>query len=220
MRRVPVTALRQGGSSLLLGLLLLALLSLLVTNAVSENHWNWRIASHEVAEARAESAARDALAWAEDWLMSLPGDARPEPCSGECAGVPVLAPGAVPASPETHGERWWLTNAHARGADPLTGGQLPTAGDPRTPPGRWLVEEAHFAPAGSLGAGVPDVGFYRIVARAARAPSGAPVVIEAVVARPWGDRAWSDPLPASGAAFCRGAGLPGPCGRMSWRRRR
>jgi hypothetical protein len=134
--------------------------------------------------------------------------------------VPVLAASAFPADPEGQDERWWLEHAHANGADPMTGGQFPAAGDPRTPPGRWLVTETHFAPAGSLGDGIPDVSFYRIVARAARAPRGPAVVLEAVVARPWGDGAWSDPLPASGTTFCRDIIVSGPCGRMSWRRRR
>jgi hypothetical protein len=210
---------RQNGSSLLLGLLLLALLSLLVTNAVSENRWQQRVATHELGEARAESAARSAVVWAEDWLMSLPGDIRPDLCTGDCTVTPIHAPGSLPGAPERLDERWWLEHAYPQGTDPLTKAQSSATGDPRTPAGRWIVSEVHFAPAGTLGIGVPDVGFYRVVARAARAPAGTPIVIETIVARPWGDVNWTDPLPPTESSFCHVGGMSAPCGRMTWRRR-
>ncbi len=211
---------RQTGAALLLAMLLLLLLSGVVTTAFSDNQWQLRIASHEVAEARAEAAARSALAWAEDWLLSRPGDQRPPPCPAACgAGTLVLAAGQAPADLESRGEAWWLGHAHADGIEPDTGVLLASRDHPGTPLGRWLVEEAHFEPANPAEPGQPDTSYYRIVARAARAPRGEAVVLEAIVARPWGDPAWLDALPGSSPGFCRQADAPVHCGRLAWRRR-
>lgn len=209
----------QRGAALVLGLLLLALLSLLVTNAWSQNRWQQRIATHEIGEARAEAAARSALRWAEDWLMSLPGDAPALPCTGACTDTVIFSAGSLPLPLESLGERWWLDHAHADGIDPVTGRQLAQRRGVGAVAGRWIIEEAHFDAAEARGVGSPATSYYRIVARAVRVPQGTPVVLEAIVARPWGELTWVDGLPAGAARFCRGATAPTPCGRLSWRRR-
>lgn len=211
---------RQRGAALVLALLLLLLLSGVVTTAFSDNQWQWRIASHQVSEERAEQAARSALTWAEDWLLSRPGDTRPLPCAAPCGtGAPVLGAGAAPARPERMNEAWWLNHGWADGYDPDAGASVTPRRRPGTPPGRWYVEEAHFEPGDPTDPTRPATSFYRVVARAARAPRGTPVVLEAVIARPWGQGAWSDALPADARRFCRQAPAPQPCGRMSWQRR-
>ena len=64
----------QRGSVLLLGLLFIAVLSLGVTTAFSDNRWQLKMSSNQWSEDRAIQAANSALNWGESWLMSQPGD--------------------------------------------------------------------------------------------------------------------------------------------------
>jgi hypothetical protein len=66
-----------------------------------------------------------------------------------------------------------------------------------------------------------DVTWYRIVARAPMAPSGPAVVVESLLARPWGAVDWRDPLPRAADldSFCTALWSRLPCGRQAWRRR-
>ncbi len=211
---------RQRGAALVLGLLFLFLLSGVVTAAFSDNQWQLRIASHELAEERAMQSARSALAWAEDWVLAQPGDQRPVPCPGQCGpSDPVLGAGLAPATPERRPETWWLGHAYADGFDPVAGASVVRRQRANTPPGRWIVEEVHFEPGDAHDPARPAVSYYRLVARAARAPRGEAVVLESIVARPWGEPAWSDDLPGGGPGFCNGVNAPDPCGRLAWRRR-
>ena len=59
---------------LLLCLLFLVLLGGIVTVAFSDSRWELRMAAQGQSEVRALTAARSALAWAEAWLLSRPGD--------------------------------------------------------------------------------------------------------------------------------------------------
>lgn len=209
---------RQRGAALLLGLLLLSLLALLAGHAWSDNQWHLRAASQETSRLRAEAAARSALSWAERWLLTRPGTVAPPACDGACRGAPVRAPGRVPDRPQRLGETWWLDQAFADGFDPDAGVLVASRGLTDTPLGRWIIEEAHVRAEG----GGRTTTYYRVVARAARAPRGAAVVIESILARPWGDPAWSD-APGAGPevparSFCRDSATPSHCGRLSWRR--
>ena len=215
--------LHQRGAVLLLSLLLLALLSALVTHALQANQWQRRIASHEIASARAAAAARSALRWGEQWLMSLPGDAPPE-CVGACKPTPATLaslPGAVAGLDpvEALQERWWLDHAFADGFDPVTGRQVASRGRSGTPVGRWTVIPV-ASPSGTGAASAePDIRYYRILARAVPARRGQPVLIETLLARPWGDARWQDPLPVTGTGYCALPGVPRPCGRLRWQQR-
>ncbi len=209
----------QRGAALLLGLLLLALLSVSVTSAFSDNQWQLRLAKNQTAEQRAERAANSALEWAEDWLMSLPGDARPATCNANCdAGEVIFAAGHVPTAPEQRSETWWLDNGHSDGSEPAGGTLLATRQIPGSPAGRWLIEETHVVPDDPV-TGTPEISYFRILARAPRVPQGTAVVLETLVARPWGADHWHDELPGDGVEFCRQPGVPDHCGRLAWQRR-
>lgn len=218
-RNTPGVAEPQRGATLLLGMLLLALLSLSVTSAFSDNQWQLRLSKNQTAEQRAERAAHSALEWAENWLMSLPGDSRPAICTDICApGEIILGAGRLPVAPELRSETWWLDNGHLDGFDPVGGTLLATRQKPGSPAGRWLIEEAHLAPENPA-TGVPAISYYRILARAPRMPRGKAVVLETVIARPWGAADWHDNLPGEGRHFCRQVGIPDHCGRLAWQRR-
>lgn len=209
---------RQNGAALLLGLLLLALLSAMVTSAFSENRWQRRIATHELAETRSLEAAGSALAWGEAWLLSRPGDTPPLACAAPCPpGAEILGPTLPGDELERQDEQWWLDHAHADGYDPDTDRLVVQRGPSRTPGGRWLVVEAHREAGAEEG---PDVIFYRVYARAARSEGGPAVVLESVLARPWGEPSWSDDLSGATVRFCLEPGAPEPCGRLAWQRRR
>ena len=202
---------RQGrGSSLLLCLLLLLPLTLLVSLTWADSRWELRLAARDLAEQRALTAARSALAWAEAWLMSLPGEARPPPCPAPC----TIQPASHGQPPGGQSERWWLEHAHADGWQPESESLLMVRQPRGTPVGRWWIGELWVEP-GAPGA---QLTYYRVLARAARAPAGEPIVLESIVARPWGHRDWQDPLPAVQARFCQAVATPQPCGRTAWQR--
>jgi hypothetical protein len=219
----PSGPVKQRGASLLLAVLLMALFSGLVVHALQANQWQRRIATHEIGLARAEAAALSALRWAEQWLMHLPGEAPPA-CIDACGLRPETlrtAPDAlagldpVLALPES----WWLEHAHADGFDPGTGRLLEARGASGTPTGRWIVIPLDHPDAPRrLDDGV-QIHFYRILARAVPNRQGEPILIETVMARPWGDASWRDSLPADGTPFCATAGAPQPCGRLRWQQR-
>ena len=222
MNRMAVRT-HQRGASLLLALLLLALLSILVTHVLQANQWQRRIASHEIAGARAEAAAQSALSWAEQWLMRLPGDAPPT-CLGTCnpqlmnLGTPPLALKAFEQALELN-EGWWLANGHADGFDPLSGQLQAVRRIQGTPIGRWVVILLHD-PAETTGqTDDPGIHYYRILARAVPAGRGQPVLIETIMARPWGSDHWRDGAHASGTTFCAQTDAPQPCGRLRWQQR-
>lgn len=214
---------RQRGVTLLLCVLLLAGLSLLALSAASDSQLQLRVMGNIDSEARALAAARSAGAWAEQWLFSLDGASPPPTCASDCTGAaPILAPGALPQHPGDHPENWWLSQAFADGHDPFTGQRLAPRAVRGTPVGRWLVQELHrdFVAAEQENPSA-ELVWYRVIARAAPAPSGSPVVVESIVARPWGEAGWQDALPRDAAltAFCQSLVHRMPCGRRGWRRR-
>jgi Tfp pilus assembly protein PilX len=203
--------------------LLLILLGVLVTHALQANQWQRRIATHEIWADRAEAAAQSASRWAEQWLMHLPGE-RPPACADACDPLPGHSPaaGTLKGLDSALGldESWWLDHAHADGFDPLSARLLAARGINGSPIGRWLVIPLEH-PGGpmpvSQGA---EIRYYRILARAVPARRGAPVLIETIVARPWGDADWRDALPVDGGTrFCATPEAPRPCGRLRWQQR-
>lgn len=215
----PVRAQSQKGATLLLGMLILAMFSLAVTSAWSDNQWQLRLGKNQNAEQRALMAASSALEWAEAWLMSLPGETRPVVCTQTCdPDAVILATGLGPESPEKMAESWWLDHAYQDGIEPHSRSVLATRQLPGSPVGRWLVEEVHYS-AGEQATGTPAISYFRVLARAARAPQGTPVVLETIIARPWGAAGWRDDLPRRGTRFCHQADSPARCGRLAWQRR-
>lgn len=209
---------RQRGAALLLCLLLLIALSLLAVSSASDSRVQVRMAANLAADEQAFRAAQSALAWGEQWLFSLDGETRVPPCGGDCdATTPVRSADSYPPWPEHQPEAWWLDEGRADGFDPVTGARLADRGPGDGPAGRWIVEEIHFEPAGG---GRPDTSYYRLIARAAPIGSGSPVVLESIIARPWGDHAWRNAFPAATEPlFCIALTVPAHCGRMAWQRR-
>lgn len=215
----PVNAHAQRGATLLLGMILLAAFSLAVTNAFSDNQWQLRLSKNQSSEQRAAQAASSALEWAEAWLMSLPGESRAAVCTTTCdVDDIILGAGLGPAQPEQLRESWWLQHGFSDGFEPLSGVMLATRQLNGSPAGRWLVEEVHYSPEDPV-TGDPAISYFRVLARAPRAPQGTPVLLESIIARPWGESVWSDALPGNGVRFCQNSGRPDHCGRLAWQRR-
>jgi Tfp pilus assembly protein PilX len=202
--------------------LLLSAFTLLVGSAFSANQWQLRIQSNQSSEDKALLAARSAQRWAEQWLLRQAGSQRPLPCASDCgANDPLRLPQAMPAALESQSEHWWLANAFADGMDPA--GVSPTVDrqQPGTPLGRWLIIEIHQSDGPDDATGTTNVSYYRIVARAARAPRGTPVIVESILARPWGSIEFTAAVDEAGNSglFCQRIQFPGHCGRMGWQRR-
>ncbi len=207
--------------TLLLGLLLMAALSLLALAASSDHVLQARMVQNLQRSELSYATANSALAWAEDWLLGLSGDSRPTPCAGPCpAGSVIRAPDGYPPAPEHASPQWWAANGFKDGHDPLSGIALANRAVHAGEPGLWIVEEVWFSEAAPLDDGRPAIAYYRILARGANA-DGYAAVTESVIARPWGSAEWADAFPASmgGTRFCAGQPPAVPCGRLAWRRR-
>lgn len=211
---------RERGVTLLLGVLLLATLSLVVLSAASASGLQIRISNNNSQEQQALAQARSASHWAERWLLGQPGTQRLPPCAASCTAQQVVrAAGSYPPLLEHQSEAWWLTHGHADGFDPASGQRLAQRTPSDIPAGRWLIEEVHHetSAAGSSN----EISYYRILARGVAASGGPPVVVESIIARPWGQADWQDPLPREShtVLFCHGLLPATPCGRRSWQRR-
>lgn len=90
----------QNGMVLVLGLLLLASLSLLGFAAASDGLLQQRVAGNQAAAAQLQKQADAALQGVEEALRALPGDARPAGCPDRC----LPDPGAQITLEEIHFE--------------------------------------------------------------------------------------------------------------------
>ena len=208
------------GSALLICMLLLTALTLLGLAAASDAGLQSRMIGNQDMTRRTTGHADAALRWAESWLLGLEGEARPTPCSDSCeAGQVVRLPGVYPETPEHETSAWWQANGFRAGHDPESGIAL----DPAlaTVNAGWIIEEIHFTEAGDDGI-EQDIAYYRVMSRAPYPASHRAVVVESVLARPWGDSSWSDGFPPAPGqtAICRQPGAPQLCGRMAWQMRR
>ena len=219
MNRLLVLRQRQSGFVLLLSVLLLSVFGLMVGTAFSASQWQFRVQGNRNAEELALLAARSAQQWAERWLLSQEGSIRPLPCPAQCQPGQAIWSAEQLSEPAQKTEIWWLDNAMADGFEPASGIRLEDRKSPRTPLGRWVISELHISPK-ETDTSPSTVVYYRITARAARTAKGTPVVLESIIARPFGDVRLSIPLsePAASARFCLLAGPSNQCGRMAWRR--
>ena len=201
------------GSILLLAALLLAGLALLGLAAATDARLLQRMSAHARHHPALLADAESALRWGEAWLLGRPGEIRPIPCAPPCPAPQVIRPADHHGPrPEDAGSGWWNTHAWPDGWNPDTGLHQ----EERASQGRWLVEEAHRAtsPSGE------DQAWYRLLAWA-ESPTGV-VVVESLLARPYGQASWSDPLPDPWptTSFCTTVPDDLPCGRLAWRERR
>jgi len=207
--------------ALLLGLLLMAALSLLALAASSDSVLQARMAENLQHSERSAISANSALAWAEDWLLALEGDVRPPPCSAPCPpGAVIQAVNSYPLTPESSTPEWWEAHGHPDGHDPVSGEQLAQKSGAQGAPGRWIVEEVWYEGAPGDASGRPAISYYRVIARGAGSGAYA-AVTESIIARPWGDAAWADAFPAGigEPRFCNRQAPETPCGRLAWRQR-
>ena len=215
---------RDRGMALVIGLLLLAALSLLALTASSGMVLQRQMTGNFIDDALALREADLAEAEARAWLFSLTDVEREPGCVTGCLLPPgIVAPEALPERPEFAPASWWQAHGIPAGFNPLTGEQraIPAEG---TEPALWVIAEVHFeqtghAPGELAAAGL---GYYRIISRGAGRRTGSVAVSEAIVARPWqGDyRAGAWPPSNGSAPFCAQFAGRYACGRLSWRQLR
>jgi Tfp pilus assembly protein PilX len=214
----------QRGAALLLGLVLLAAVSLLALTAANGMVLQRRMAANFNDDRRALDNAAIAEASARAWLLSRADSEREHGCQAGCVlPVGVHGPGELPPDPEFEHAAWWRSRGVPGGSHPESGAPFGPGGDGADPP-LWLIEEIRYVSAAPpvAGASFGAVGYYRILARGSGAHAGSVAVTETLVARPWeGDYvpASLPPLESSGQ-FCRQFDAAADCGTMAWRQRR
>lgn len=212
------------GVALLMGLLLLAALSLLAVMTANGMLLQRRMAANFGDRGLALGNADRAVAEARAWLDSRADIERQAGCVSGCVlPVAIHAGGELPANPEFESAAWWRANGVPAGTNPETGEAVGPAA-PAVDASRWIIEEAHFEAFNQpvSGPAVGGVGFYRIFGRGAGADPASVAVVESVVARPWqgGYEPAAYPPTAPPLEFCRQFDPQVPCGILAWRQRK
>jgi Tfp pilus assembly protein PilX len=212
------------GVALLMGLLLLAALSLLAVMTTNGMLLQQRMAANFGDRGLALGNADRAVAAARAWLDSRADVERQASCVSGCwLPVAIHSAGELPVNPEFESAAWWRANSVTAGSHPETGEAL-SAAVPAGDASRWIIEEIHFAPPAEVvsGPAVGGIGFYRIVGRGTGSDPANVAVTESVVARPWqGDYEPAVyPPSAPPLEFCRQFDPMLPCGTLAWRQRK
>jgi Tfp pilus assembly protein PilX len=215
---------RIRGIALLMGLVLLAAISLMALMAANGMLLQRRMSANFGASNSALGNAARAATAARAWLNSRPDFERENGCLTGCLLPPAIhSPGELPLHPEFESAAWWRLNAVAAGSHPETGAPLAPGGLEVSAP-RWVIEEIHYAPLAveSSGSAATGVGYYRILARSDGNTPGGLAVTESIVARPWdGDyRPLPYPPDVPPTSFCRQFDPAVACGMLAWRQRR
>ena len=215
---------RVRGIALLMGLVLLAAISLLALTAANGMLLQRQISGNFSAGSNALADATRAKTAALAWLNSRADSERETGCARDCTlPVAIRSAGELPRHPEFESAAWWQTNATAAGTHPATG-ELLEEGVAETRPPRWVIEELRYGPNPEPSAEplVDGLAYYRIFARGSGVSPGSLAVIEAIVARPWEGE--FEPLPyppiESPGVFCDQFEAVLPCGMQAWRQRR
>jgi Tfp pilus assembly protein PilX len=215
---------RIRGIALLMGLVLLAAISLMALMTMNGMLLQRRMSANFGASNRALGSATRAAMAARAWLNSRPDFERERGCLTGCLLPPTIrSPGELPLHPEFESATWWRLNSVATGSHPETG-QPTDPEETEVNPPRWVIEELYYAPlpGAASGPSAAGVGYYRILARSSGDGPGSLAVTESIVARPWdGDY---EPLPYPPnvplANFCQQFDRAVPCGVQAWRQRR
>ena len=224
-RQLPLIRV-SSGAVLLFCIMLLAAVNLLGLAAASDYFLQERMSNNLAGGAYAEQSANAALEWGEAWLMSLAGSERPVACNEPCAQSDIIrVEGAYGPTPQQQDPLWWQQHGFAAGHDPVSGTLLDAFQAEMANEAYWLIEEIHL---GSLALGeepeskeIPgtELGYYRIYASGSAQHSMRFSVTQSIVARPWGNAAWTDvfPRPRNASNFCYRDQPVSPCGRVAWR---
>lgn len=212
------------GVALLMGLVLLAAISLLAVMATNGMVLQQRMASNFGDRGLALENAQLAAAAARAWLDSRADFEREAACATGCLLPPAIhGVGELPPDPEFESSEWWRSNAVLTGTHPESGAALGAFGSDGSA-AYWLVEELHFEPLALVvqGPAVGGIGYYRILGRGSGHHPGSVAVSETIVARPWqGEYQAADfPAPAVPGGFCRQFDPAVPCGTLAWRQRK
>lgn len=212
------------GIALLMGLVLLAAVSLLALMAANSMVLQRRMSANYGERSQALARATRAVAAAKAWLYSRPDFERQIDCTADCQlPAAIHGPGQLPRNPEFESAAWWRSYAIAEGIHPATLEPL-TAESPEPDPPTWIMQElGYLALAESeVGPAVGGIGYYRILARGTGGGPGSIAVIESIVARPWYGEFAPLPYPAeqSHTTFCQQFSPALACGTQAWRQRR
>jgi Tfp pilus assembly protein PilX len=212
------------GVALLMGLVLLAAVSLMALMAANSMVLQRRMSANFGAGSTALAQAARATEAARAWLDSRADVERESGCSTDCLLPPAIhGPGELPPYPEFESAAWWRIHGLPAGIHPESGEPLASNVAEKNPPS-WIIEELRYEPrpAAPAGATFAGIGYYRIFARGVGGHAGSLAFTETIVARPWEGE--YDPLPypvtAPAGNFCAQFDPSVPCGTQGWRQRR
>ena len=223
---------RQAGVALLLGLVILAAISLLAVVATSSMILQQRMASNFSDAQSARQAAAWAVSQGEAYLLGVEQDQRLEGCSARCflppSSVVIRQPEDLPPFPEYEEVSWWRNWGVAAGATSSSESpdeSAPSAWSFGTQNPRFVISEVHFEPQMSLTSGseappIDGVAYYQILGLGFGKNTTVQAVEEAIVARPWLGAHVLSPTPQPGRNYCATFRPWYDCGRMSWRQRK
>ena len=206
------------GMALLLCLIFLMALTLLGLSAASDTFLQNKLAANQQEDERARQSALLTLTWAENWLLSLDGDA-PESCTEPCDSLHLHTTGDLPQKPESESISWWQDHGHVAGINPLTGERITTISADSINSPVWIIETLRNIPPTETGN--PDLQvWYRLLARGSGRTETAVSVVESTVVRSWPDGPDAEPPDSETPFNCSVLDQPARCGRYSWRQLR
>jgi len=215
---------RARGIALLMGLVLLAAISLLAVMAANGMLLQRRMAANFGAGGRALAQATRAVEAARSWLNSRADFERTAGCLDDCVlPAAIYGLGQLPRNPEFESAAWWGDHAVATGYHPESRERLPGGGE-ETNSSSWIIEELRYEPVpeGTTTAAVSGVGYYRVLARGTGSGDETLAITESIIARPWEGEYEPAPFPPNepSGAFCRQFDPAIACGTLAWRQRR
>lgn len=215
---------RNRGVALMMGLVLLAAISLLALMAANGMVLQRRMSANFVANSQALAQAALATAAARAWLDSRTDVERESGCISDCLlPAAIHGTGALPRNPEFETAAWWRAHAVPAGQHPETGEPLHRDSVAINPP-LWVIEEVFYEhlPAASAATAAVSVAYYRVLARGDGGSPGSLAVTESIVARPWEGDFEPQPFPPEqqSSTFCVQFAPEVPCGMQAWRQRR
>lgn len=214
----------QSGASLVVGLVILTLLTVLGLVSTSGHLLQQKALAAGIDREHALHAAERALEWGESLLQYTPAAS----CTSNCdASSRTWQQQAMPVAMENMDAGWWRQHAMEFGTDPMGQAAVLSWPDASTPP-RVVIEEMHKQGYVGISGNEYELRYYRVYANGYSISEDNHVIIASTIAVPYSQDSDADQIGDFTVVACPEAELRNPednvyidpdmrCGRLGWR---
>ena len=208
--RLPLLK-RQAGASLVIGLIILTVLTVLGLVSTSGHLLQQKALAAGIEREQALNAAERALEWGESLLDYSSGPA----CQTGCSSVSrTWDSQALPSAIESMDDAWWQASGMEFGQDPLQ----QATGQPwleASQPPRVVIAQLHRQDHTGTAGEAYEYRYYQVFANGYSANENNHVLVSSTVAVPFPLNAGNGESANEAAAACPDTGVR--CGRVGWR---